>query len=133
MQNASKVLFKWFNDSQSKANREHRKHQSFISIMTENEQIRNSSCEKLSGVFFDNKLTFQSHRDNIRKKASEKLGVISRITPYMDFNKKRLAVNVFFMAQFNYCLLIWMCHRTNKNKINRLHETLIFRRSIGKG
>ena len=41
----------------------------------------------------------------------------------MDFNKKRLAVNAFFMAQFNYCPLMWMCHnRTHKNKINRLHE-----------
>ena len=41
----------------------------------------------------------------------------------MDLNKKRLAVNAFFMAQFNYCQLIWMCHnRTYNNKINRLHE-----------
>ena len=41
----------------------------------------------------------------------------------MDFDKERLAVNVFFMNQFNYCPLIWLCHnRTHKNKINRLHE-----------
>ena len=26
-------------------------------------------------------------------------------------------------SQFNYSQLVWMCHnRTNKNKINRLHE-----------
>ena len=73
------------------------------SIMIEKKQIRNSSCEKLLGVFFDSKLTFQSHIDNICKKASQKLNAISRITPYMDLNKKRLAVNTFFMAQFNYC------------------------------
>ena len=41
----------------------------------------------------------------------------------MDLNKKRLAVNAFFMAQFNYCPLIWMYHnRTYNNKINRLYE-----------
>ena len=41
----------------------------------------------------------------------------------MDFNKKGLAVNAFFMTQFNYCPIIWMYHnRTYKNKINRLHE-----------
>ena len=41
----------------------------------------------------------------------------------MVFNKKTLAVNAFFMAQFNYCPLIWMCHnRMYNNKINRLHE-----------
>ena len=91
--------------------------------MIENKQIRNSSCEKLLGVFLDSKLTFQSHIDNICKKASQKLNAISRITPYMDFNKKRLAVNAFFMAHVNYWPLIWMCHnRTYNNKINRLHE-----------
>ena len=91
--------------------------------MIENEQIRNSSCEKLLGVFFDSQLTFQSHTDNICKKASQKLNAISRITLYMDFDKERLAVNVFFMNQFSYCPLIWRCHnRTHKNKINRLHE-----------
>ena len=41
----------------------------------------------------------------------------------MDFNKKRLLVNEFFMSQFNRCPLIWMCHnRTKNNKINRIHE-----------
>ena len=127
LQNASKTLFKWFNDNQMKANPDkcHFICSSSVktSIMIENKQIRNSSCEKLLGVFFDSKLTFQSHIDNICKKASQKLNAISRITPYMDFNKKRLAVNAFFMAQFNYCPLIWMCHnRTYNNKINRLHE-----------
>ena len=32
-------------------------------------------------------------------------------------------INSFFMSQFNYCQVIWMCHnRTKNNKINRLHE-----------
>ena len=75
------------------------------SIMIKKKQVRNSSCEKRLGVFFDSKLTFQSHIDNICKKSSQKVNVISRITPYMDFNTKRLAVNAFFMAQLNYCPL----------------------------
>ena len=56
--------------------------------MIENEQISNSSYEKPLGGFFDSKFTFQSHIDNICKKASQKLNAMSRITPYMDFNKK---------------------------------------------
>ena len=32
-------------------------------------------------------------------------------------------MNSFFKTQFNYCLLIWMCHSREKNrKISRLHE-----------
>ena len=102
LQNASKTLFKWFNDNQMKANPDkcHFICSSSVktSIMIENKQIRNSSCEKLLGVFFDSKLTFQSHIDNICKKASQRLNAISRTTPYMDFNKKRLAVNASFIT-----------------------------------
>ena len=57
LQNASKTLFKWFSDNEMKANPD-KCH--FIcspsvktSIMIENEEIRNSSCEKILGVFFD--------------------------------------------------------------------------------
>ena len=75
------------------------------------------------GAFFDSKLISQSHIDNICKKASQKLNAISRITLHVGFNKKRLAVNAFFIAQFNYYPLIWMYHtKTYKNEINILHE-----------
>ena len=41
----------------------------------------------------------------------------------MDRNKKILAVNAFFMTQFNYCPLLWMCHNRNySKKKNMLHE-----------
>ena len=85
LQNASKTLFKWFNDNQIKANPDkcHFICSSTVktSIMIENEEIRNSSCQKRLGVFFDSKLKFQSRIDNIYKNASQKLNAISRITP----------------------------------------------------
>ena len=85
-------------------------------------------------MFFDSKLTFQSYIDIIYKKAAHKLNVISRIAPYMDFNKRKLAVNTFFSSQFNYCLLIWMCYdSTYNNKINRLHERCLRLIYINKG
>ena len=65
-------------------------------IMIENREIHNSTCEKLLGLFFDNKLTIQSHADNICKKETHKLNAISKIVPYMDFNKRKLVVNAFF-------------------------------------
>ena len=64
-QNASKTLFQWFADNQMKANpgKCHFICSSNLetSIMIENRQIHNSTCEKLLDVFFDSKLTFQSH------------------------------------------------------------------------
>ena len=41
----------------------------------------------------------------------------------MNVSKKCILMNAFFISQFSYCTLIWMCHsRANINKINRLHE-----------
>ena len=32
-------------------------------------------------------------------------------------------MNSFFISQFNYCHLVWMCHsRLMNNKINRQHD-----------
>ena len=39
----------------------------------------------------------------------------------MELPKKRILMNAFFKAQFNYCPSIWMFHTLN-NKINSLHE-----------
>ena len=58
------------------------------------------------------------------KKAGLKLNALAKITPYMDLNKKRLLLNAFYMSQFNYGQLVWMCHNRSKNKMNRLHECL---------
>ena len=74
LQNASKTLFQWFAGNQMKAGCY------FISssnlktrIMIENRQVyvkSSSICEKLLGVFFRCKLTFQSRICNICEKAA---------------------------------------------------------------
>ena len=75
------------------------------------------------GIKLDSKLNFNSHIHDISQKGRQKINAISRITPYMDFAKRRLLVNAFFYSQFNYYQLVWMCHnRSNNNKINHLHE-----------
>ena len=126
LQNASLALFQWFYDNQVKANTE-KYHficstDDKVNIIVENQKICNSPCEKLLGVRFDSKLTFDAHINDICKKAGLKLNALARITPYMDLNKKRLFLNAFFMSQFKYCQLVWMCHNhTKNNKMNRFH------------
>ena len=56
-------------------------------LIVENQFIDNSTCEKLPGVKFHYKLTFNAHIDDICKKSGLKLNALSRITPCMDFNK----------------------------------------------
>ena len=41
----------------------------------------------------------------------------------MELPKRRILMNVFFTAQFNYCHVVWMSHsRFLNNKVSRLHE-----------
>ena len=94
-----------------------------VSLIIENKERNNSTHERVLGVKIDSKLSFNTHTDDICKKASLELNALSRMTPHLDFKKKKLLINSFFMSQFNHCQLIWMWHnRTKNNKINRLHE-----------
>ena len=86
-------------------------------------KIDKSNTEKLLGVKFDKKLTFDDHISDICKKAGRKIYALARVTPHMGIAKKCIIMNNFFTLQFIYCPLVWMCHsHTNNNKINRLHE-----------
>ena len=86
-------------------------------------ELCNSNNEKILGVNFDNKLTFHDHVSELCKKASKKLHALSRISHYMNTNKRRIIMKAFIDSQFGYCPLIWMFHsRALNNKINRIQE-----------
>ena len=78
--------------------------------------FKTSACEKLLGAKIDYKLTFDNYVANLCKKANNKLRALARATPYKTIEKRKLLMNSFFNAQFNYCPLIWKLHsRCNKN------------------
>ena len=119
--------FQWFSNNQMKGNTD----QCHLIMSTNNatelqigdSSIKTSNCEKLLGVKIDYKLTFDEHVNSLCKKANSKLRALARTTPYMNIEKRKLLMNSFFNAQFNYCPLIWMLHtRCNNNKIKHLHE-----------
>ena len=59
-----------------------------VNIKIENFNITNSNCEKLLGIKFDNKLTFDNHVSELCKKANKKIHALARVTPYMNLSKK---------------------------------------------
>ena len=90
--------------------------------------IERSDYEKISGVKIDYKLDFDEHVKTLCSKANNKLRALARATPYMSVEKKKILMNSFFNAQFNYYPIVWMLHsRRNKNIIWNLNE----RRLIG--
>ena len=127
LKEASDELFYWFANNQMKANPDKchllTSSSDKVSICVDNYNIKSSKCEKLLGIKIDNKLNFNTHVDEICKKAGQKLNALSRVTPYMDLSKRCLLLNAFFISQFSYCPLVWMFHSRGKNnKINRIHE-----------
>ena len=85
--------------------------------------ISNSASEKFLGINIDSKHNFDCHVNHIYHKENEKFRSIARVTPYMTLEKKKIVMNSFFNAQFNYCPLIWMLQsRGNNDKLKFLHE-----------
>ena len=85
--------------------------------------IKNSTEEKLLKVKSDSNLSFEGHVNSLCKKASQKLHALTKISHYMDLNKRRNLMKAFITSQFSYCLLIWMFHGRNlNNKINWIYE-----------
>ena len=94
-----------------------------VKIKIGNFDITNSKSEKVLGVKFDHKLSFDDHISELCKKASRKIYALSRVASYINISKRRILRNAFFKSQFSYCPLVWMCHsHANNGKINRLHE-----------
>ena len=127
LEKVSSKLFDWLSNNQMKKNPD-KCHlltiaTTFIAITIKDNEILNSESEKLLGVTIDNKLNVNNHLQKILKKANQKVHVLARTTPYMSIHKRKLLMNSFFISQFNYSPLVWMCHsRLMNNKINRLHE-----------
>ena len=74
-------------------------------------------------ITFDNELKFNEHVKDLCKKASQKLHVLSRVSHFMNEDKRRVLMKTFIESQFGYCLLVWMFYnRTLNNRINRINE-----------
>ena len=107
-------LFIWFTQNEMKAN--FNKCHLLLSITDafnfeiSGTAIRNSNSKKLLGVTFDNNLKFEKHIITICQRANRKLNALARLTPYTELGKRRMLVNAFFISQFNYCPVIWLCH-----------------------
>ena len=94
-----------------------------VSLNVSGSTIESSSCEKLLGIFIDSNFTSEYHINRICCKTSQKLHALSRISKYISADEKNLLFKLLIISQFNYCLIVWMCHgRDLNNKVNNLHE-----------
>ena len=97
LEEASEILFKWFNDDLMKINADKChllvRTNNTVKITNSNFDITNSKSEKLLGVKFDHKLSFEDHISELCKKTSRKIHALSRVASYMNISKRRILMN----------------------------------------
>ena len=77
-----------------------------IQVYIDGRVISNSKCEKLLGIYFDNKFTSKPHVRSIRKKASRKLNAFARIACSLKFDETKLLLNAFITSQLSYAPVV---------------------------
>ena len=92
-------------------------------ITVDNQQIKVVSSVKLLGLQLDDKLNFNLHISHICKSATNQLNALIRLKKFMNFEEKKILINSYVMANFNYCLLIWMLSNASSlKKIENLQK-----------
>ena len=105
LEQTSNGLFEWVNNNLLKSSEKcHlllRTNDRVSMIVNGFIKIDKSDTEKLIGVKFDRKVTFDNHISDICKKEVRKISALAKVTPYIGIAKKRILMNAFFTPQFS--------------------------------
>ena len=130
LESCSASLFEWISNKQIQVNPE-KCHllvnaNRLATIKIGEHTISNSYFEKLSSVNIDSQFNFNNHLQTIIKKASQKVRVLARSTPYVCISKRKLLENAFFKVQFSHCPIVWMCYSRlmNIKLIDKMKDAL---------
>ena len=117
LQSGSEIVFDWFKNNKMIVNPD--KFQAILldkrkgdhtnqRIVVDNQNLKVVSSVELLGIQNDDKLNFNLHISNICRSAANRLNALIRLKRFLGFKKKRILINSYFMANFNYCPLVWM-------------------------
>ena len=81
-------------------------------------QIKVVSSVKLLGLQLDDKLNFNLRISNICKSAANQQNALIRLKKFSSFEGNKILIKSYFMANFNYCPLVWMLSSASSLKKN---------------
>ena len=87
-------------------------------IKTGNDQIQNSTQEKLLGVIVDSSLNWSSHVEATLKKCNSLLYLLGRIKTFLNLSTRKLYFNAYILPHLDYCCTIW--GNCNDNLVEKL-------------
>ena len=117
LQSGSEIVIDWFKNNKMIVNPD--KFQAILldkrkgdhtnqRVVVDNQNLKVVSSVELLGIQIDDKLDFNLHISNICRSAANQLNALIRLKQFLGFKEKRILINSYFMANFNYCPLVWM-------------------------
>ena len=86
-------------------------------------EITTEKIVNLLGIDIDYKLNFNKHIGSLCKKAGGQLNAICRMGKYVGEDEKKVLIQSFVYANFNYCPLVWFFSSPESlRKIERIQE-----------
>jgi len=97
--------------------------QGTYTLKFDNNEIQTSPEVTLLGIEIDNKLNFIKHIHQLVKKAGGQLNFLIRNKKFLNYNAKKIVIESFILANFNYCPLVWhFCSSESMKKLERIQE-----------
>ena len=88
-----------------------------------NKAIKTSPEVVLLGIEIDNNLKFKKHIHQLVRNAAGQLNFLSRQSKFLNHDAKRIVIESFVLANFNYCPLVWhFCSCESMRKLERIQE-----------
>jgi hypothetical protein len=92
-------------------------------ITVDSVTIRHQPVVKLLGVYFDTKLNFSYHINEICRKAGKKLCVLARLSKSLDTKSKLTLFHAFILTHFEYCAVVWhFCSMNDMKRIEKIQK-----------
>ena len=104
LESSTHDLLQWFKETHMKANPD-KCHllvtaNALPSVNINGFEITNNTEEKLLGIKFDSKLSFENHVSSLCKKANQRFHVLTRIVNYMNLSKRKALMKTFVISKF---------------------------------
>jgi hypothetical protein len=95
---------------------------SYHSLKIGEYEIQTQSSVELVGIEIDDHLYFTNHITTLLRKAAGQLNYLLSKKKCLNTESKRVLIESFIRANFNYCPLVWMFCNANLRKFS--HKTL---------
>ena len=91
-----------------------------VTIKVNDAEINSENSVRLLGLEIDSKLNFDKHITQLCKKSAGQLNALCRLNSFLNIDQRKILVNSFIYANFNYCPLVW--HFSSKKSINKIEK-----------